>query len=97
MFRLNARLANELENEVAYRLRLAEVGHKVADRVRAHDVMRTKNKDKIVVVADGDDVLVGNTDHGAHLDEWGSVNNPPSAPLRTSVRAAGLRLDEHGK
>lgn len=38
---------------------------------------------------------VGNTDFAAHLVEWGSVNNPPYAPLRRGARAAGLRLDEH--
>lgn len=37
---------------------------------------------------------VGNTDFAAHLIEWGSVNNPPYAPLRRGVRAAGLRLKE---
>lgn len=29
-----------------------------------------------------------------HLVEWGSANNPPYAPLRRGVQAAGLRLDE---
>jgi hypothetical protein len=29
-----------------------------------------------------------------HLVEYGSVNNPPYAPLRRGTRAAGLRLDE---
>lgn len=42
-------------------------------------------------------VRVGNRDFAAHLIEWGSVNNPPWAPLRRGVRAAGLRLDEDGK
>lgn len=37
---------------------------------------------------------VGNRDFAAHMVEWGSVNNPPYAPLRRGVRAAGLRLDE---
>lgn len=37
---------------------------------------------------------VGNTDFFFHLTEFGSVNNPPYAPLRRGVLAAGLRLDE---
>jgi hypothetical protein len=37
---------------------------------------------------------VGNTDFFFHLTEWGSANNPPYAPLRRGVIAAGLRLDE---
>lgn len=36
--------------------------------------------------------LVGNTDIAAHLIEFGSVNNPPFAPLRRGTTAAGLRL-----
>jgi hypothetical protein len=39
-------------------------------------------------------VRVGNTDPFFHLTEWGSVNNPPYAPLRSGVVNAGLRLDE---
>lgn len=35
---------------------------------------------------------VGNTDVAAHLIEYGSVNNPPYAPLRRGVSAAGLRF-----
>jgi len=38
-----------------------------------------------------------NTDPFFHLVEWGSVNNPPYAPLRRGVTAAGLRLDEDVK
>lgn len=37
---------------------------------------------------------VETTDPFGHIIEFGSVNNPPYAPLRTGVRAAGLRLDE---
>lgn len=35
---------------------------------------------------------VGNTDVASHLVEYGSVNNPPYAPLRRGVMAAGLRF-----
>lgn len=48
-----------------------------------------------VVRTDGDTVQVGNTDPFFHLTEWGSINNPPYAPLRRGVKAAGLRLDEN--
>jgi hypothetical protein len=40
---------------------------------------------------------VGNNDFAAHWVEWGSANNPPWAPLRRGVRAAGLRLEEQPK
>lgn len=52
---------------------------------------------QIVVEQIGSHVRLVNTDHAGHLLEWGSVNNPPHAPLRRGVRAAGLRLTEHGK
>ncbi len=30
----------------------------------------------------------------AHLEEWGSINSSPSAPLRRAVEASGLEFDE---
>ena len=38
--------------------------------------------------------LVVTTDAFWHVIEFGSVNNPPYAPFRRGVRAAGLRLDD---
>jgi hypothetical protein len=54
--------------------------------------MQRGNEPTIVVVQQGNRVAVLNTDYGGHLMEWGSVNNPPHAPLRRAVRAAGLSL-----
>lgn len=51
----------------------------------------------IVVQADANEVRVVNTDYGGHLQEFGSKNNPPYAPLRRGARAAGLHLKENGK
>lgn len=36
-------------------------------------------------------------DIAAHLIEWGSAKNPPYAPLRRGVLAAGLRFREHAR
>lgn len=36
--------------------------------------------------------LLDNTDAGAVAIEFGSVNNPPFAPMRRACRALGLRL-----
>lgn len=30
----------------------------------------------------------------AHLEEWGSINNSPFAPLRRAVEASGLEFEE---
>lgn len=48
----------------------------------------------IDVVQRGTDVYVRTNDFAGHMVEWGSANNPPYAPIRRAVRAAGLRLDE---
>lgn len=37
---------------------------------------------------------VGSTDVAAHLIEFGSINNPPYAPLRRGVDDAGLRFTD---
>lgn len=38
------------------------------------------------------DVYVVNVDPGGHMDEWGSVNNPAYAPLRTAVGNVGMKF-----
>lgn len=41
-----------------------------------------------------DGATITSSDPFAHLVEWGSVNNPPYAPMRRGILAAGLRLDQ---
>lgn len=48
--------------------------------------------ESIETFSDGRTVGVTSTDFAAHIIEWGSVNNPPFAPLRRGVQAAGFRL-----
>lgn len=78
---------------------LSAAAHVVRDRVEAekHSVMPRQRSGSVVVEADARGIRVVNTDHGAHIDEYGSVNSPPYAPLRRGARRAGLRLEEHGK
>jgi hypothetical protein len=89
----------EAELRAAAVPRLVAVANAVKARVEAekHSIMPRKSTKPVVVEVSGDEVRVANTDHGSHLDEWGSVNNPPYAPIRRSVRALGLRLSERGK
>jgi hypothetical protein len=93
----NPRLDAELELFVAPAVLAAGNAVKERAEVEKHSIMRRRGARPIVIETEGDGVRVTNTDHGAHIDEWGSVNSPPYAPLRRAVRAAGLRLDEHGK
>lgn len=37
---------------------------------------------------------VGNRDVASHIVEFGSINNPPYAPLRKGVDEAGLRFSD---
>lgn len=53
--------------------------------------------DSLAIVVEGDGVNLASTDPAGNLVEWGSANNPPYAPIRRGVRAAGLRLDEQPK
>lgn len=56
--------------------------------------MPRKRGQAIEVEGRGENVAVTNLDYAGHLIEWGSRNNPPHAPLRRAVRAAGYRLQE---
>ena len=51
-------------------------------------------REPIQVRGRGADSYVTNLLYGAHLQEWGSKNNPAHAPLRRGVRSAGFRLQE---
>lgn len=66
----------------------------LASQVGAPWMRRKGARATIVVEQSIEGVRVVNTDHAGHLMEFGSANNPPHAPLRRGVRAAGLRLDE---
>lgn len=100
-FRPNPRFGAEVRKQPAYRATLVEAAGAVrdqaaqlADAVQA-PWMRRAGADTIEVDATGEDVAVVNRDFGGHLMEFGGRNNPPHAPLRRGVQAAGLRLDEH--
>lgn len=52
-----------------------------------------RNPGQTIIVRDfARKVVLMNIDHAGHLLEWGSINNPPHAPLRRGVLAAGLRF-----
>lgn len=42
-------------------------------------------------------VFIVMTAHGAHIDEFGSVYQPPNAPLRRALEATGMRLEPSPK
>jgi hypothetical protein len=54
-------------------------------------------KSRFVVGEEHGAATLGNTDFAAHLIEFGSVNNPPYAPIRRAVLASGMRFVPHPK
>lgn len=93
MFRPNPRLAAELKQDPGVRDELRQQANAAAGIVRS---LTPHAPESYTVSADGESVTLGTSDSVGHLVEWGSVNNPPYAPLRRGVRAAGLRLEETG-
>lgn len=94
----NLNLAREIERSPEYRAAIGEIAADVKDSVeRQSPIGETGDYiHSIVVIPRGPSARpkVATRDPFGHLVEWGSQNNPPYAPLRRGVRAAGLRLDE---
>lgn len=94
----NPNFEQELKEEGTLTPALEEKAQEVADKAEAFaNRIMPRNARAMDVVLEEDGVKVVNTDHGGHLDEWGSVNNPPNASLRRAGRESGLRLEEQGK
>jgi hypothetical protein len=98
-FKLDRGFVNDLAKQDESRRALRDAATAVADRAsafarQAHEPWMRRQSQTIVVQQNGDDTYVVNTDYAGHLSEWGSKKNPPHAPLRRAVRAAGLKLRE---
>lgn len=95
-FKPNPAFEAQLKREVAYKAALLEPAEEVARTARAtaHRIMPAGRGEQIQAESFAGEVVVANHNHGGHLDEWGSKNNPPYAPLRRAVRSAGLRFRE---
>lgn len=98
-FKRNPVVDQELEAHPDYLKSLAaaaEAARAAADRFARQSGapwMRRRGATSTVVIdTSPTGVRLVNTDHAGHLMEWGSQNNPPHAPLRRGVRAAGLHL-----
>jgi len=92
----NPNFSKELEQDPEFIEGLKTCGRDIRDRAFyiKHKIMPNRKHSQVEVVEIDGRVFVVNTDWGGHIDEYGSVNNPPYAPLRTAVRAAGFRLSE---
>lgn len=93
----NPGFGKELMAEEEFRAQLGKVQGQAVKTLASQLAPRGdtgKTARSFIVVDEDGEVRVGNTDPFFHLTEWGSVNNPPYAPLRRAVTAAGLRLAE---
>jgi hypothetical protein len=100
-FRANPRLAAELGAQAKARAVLVRAAEKAAPKAEALIPGKDKawmprkgNRGTVQVEVTPTSVRLVNIDHGGHLQEWGSEQNAPAAPLRRGVQAAGFRLHE---
>jgi hypothetical protein len=94
----NPDLEQEVKDQGTVTPYLVTVAQGIASKAEAFaNRIMPRNSRAMEVVEDDDGVKVANTDHGGHLDEWGSSKNPPNASLRRAARESGLRLEEQGK
>lgn len=70
-----------------------DVAQEIADGTRANAVDHQYG-DSVEVHTDGESVQVTTDYSFAHLDEWGSANNPPSAAMRNAASDAGRFVEE---
>lgn len=101
MFVPNPNLAAAIEAQPEFRAALRETveparveADRIARAAGAPWMPRRGAPDLIVVSDTPDGVRLTNTDHAAHLQEFGSRNNEPHAPLRRGARAAGLKVTD---
>lgn len=87
----NPNLERDLKATPEYAAAMAEIAAFAAPSVRANAPHVTGGYHGSIRVVEN---RIETTDIAGPIIEFGSVNNPPYAPLRTGVRAAGLRLDE---
>lgn len=98
MFRPNPRFIAEMSKQPAVRRAIEQAAREVKSQAVAASPRGTGHyagRFKVTTGADG--VFLGNDDFAAHMVEFGTVNNPPYAPLRRGVRAARLRFTENSK
>lgn len=98
----NPKFKDQMREQPEHRQALEQAARAVRDEAagfaeQAHAPWMKSQSQTIIVVTEADDVSVVNTDHGGHLMEWGSKNNPAHAPLRRAVRAAGLHFEASSK
>lgn len=88
--------AGDLEAQVLelVRPRVREVSDEIAGNAEGNLTFPGRRSGPVVVNDTDKGCTVGLTGPFGHLDEWGSINNGPNAPLRRAVEASGLEFHE---
>jgi hypothetical protein len=93
----------ELLHSPGVKAHLHETATKVVEEVVRIAPRHTGHYDDSIQVGamtetpDGPAIAVESTDFAAHLVEFGSMNNPPYAPLRRAPRNLGITIVETPK
>lgn len=96
-FRKNPAFEREIKRDPHYKTGLLDATREVkrnAEIIAQQSLDTGRYGRSFVIEETHDGYAVGNTDIAAHLQEWGSVNNPPRGTLRRAALAAGLDLHE---
>lgn len=75
---------------------LERVGKAIAEQTAANALDSDYKRSVATAVReDAGEIVcrVGTDDPFAHLDEWGSINNPPTGAMRRAVESLGLEAE----
>lgn len=88
--------APDLESQIKQMVseQVREICETIASDAEANLVFPGSKSGPVLVLTSGDNFAVSNVGPMGHMDEWGTINNPPYAPLRRAVEASGLEFDE---
>lgn len=88
--------SGDLEDQIreAVRDQVQEMCEEIADNANANLVFPSSKSGPVIVLTNGPNFAVSNVGPMGHMDEWGTINNPPYAPLRRAVEASGLEFHE---
>lgn len=92
-FTANPRFLDELKEDPATRATMQGFANRALEFARIESPSKTFS-DRLDVEVDGDEVALISTWSLWAIIEYGSVNNPPYAPMRRGIEAAGLQLTD---
>ncbi len=88
--------SGDLEAQVreAVKDQVREMCDEIATTAAGNLVFPGSKSGPVIVLETEKGFAVSNVGPMGHMDEWGTINNPPYAPLRRAVEASGLEFDE---